>query len=170
MVLGRSGRSGRPVSRSFQKGGVRKISRAPCASEKSALRAGNEYCQGRSRASTLEREWLAPARSSSRGENAGALSALRGIGQRRIHGDQRRRCGVRSLPKTPEGQNIYRSKVDFVSCTISNRPVTPSTRSFPTGPWFLDNPARSRSNSLIRKGICAKSSAFPRHRPDFGEA
>src|SRR6266480_1974304 len=94
MVLGRSGRSGRPVSRSFQKGGVRKISRAPCASEKSALRAGNEYCQGRSRASTLEREWLAPARSSSRGENAGALSALRGIGQRRIHGDQRRRCGV----------------------------------------------------------------------------
>src|SRR5437763_9772159 len=75
MVLGRSGRSGRPVSRSFQKGGVRKISRAPCASEKSALRAGNEYCQGRSRASTLEREWLAPARSSSRGENAGALSA-----------------------------------------------------------------------------------------------
>src|SRR5438552_13664425 len=94
MVLGRSGRSKRPVSRSFQKGGVRKISRAPCASKKSALRAGNEYCQGRSRASTLEREGLAPARSSSRGKNAGALSVLRSIGQRRIHGDQRRGCGV----------------------------------------------------------------------------
>src|SRR6478672_4284872 len=94
MVLGRSGRSGRPVSRSFKKGGVRKISRAPRASKKSTLRAGNEYFRERSGASTLERKWLARARSSSRGKNSGALSAIRGIGQRRIHGDQRRRCGL----------------------------------------------------------------------------
>src|SRR4029077_15375782 len=50
---------------------------------------------------------------------------------------------------------------------ISNRPVMPSGRSFPIGPWFLDDPARLRSNSLIRKGICAKSSTFHRGRPDF---
>src|SRR5438309_9656780 len=106
MVLGRSGRSGRPVSRSFQKGGVRKISRAPCASEKSARRAGKEYCQGRSRASALEREWLAPARSSSRGKNAGALSAVRGIGQRRADGGQRRRCGVANRLDARSGRGI----------------------------------------------------------------
>src|SRR5438034_9942198 len=94
MVLGRSGRSGRPISRSFKKGGVREISRAACANEKNALRAGDEYWQERPRAGTFEQAWLALGRSSSRGKNTGALSALRGIGQCRIHGDQRRRCGV----------------------------------------------------------------------------
>src|SRR5947208_2242534 len=94
MVLGRSGRGGRPVSRSFKKGGVREISRAACASEKNALRAGDEYWQERSRAGAFERAWLALGRSSSRGKNTGALSALRGIGQRRIHSDQRRGCSV----------------------------------------------------------------------------
>src|SRR5947207_10301240 len=94
MVLGRSGRGGRPVSRPFKKDGVREISRTARASEKNALRAGNEYWQERSRAGTFEQAWLALGRSSSRGKNTGALSELRGIGQRRIHGDQRRRCGV----------------------------------------------------------------------------
>src|SRR5438046_4876790 len=94
MVLGRSDRGGRPVPRSFKKGGVREISRAACASEKSALRAGNEYWQERSRAGTFEQAWLALGRSSSRGKNGGALSELRDIGQRRMHGDQRRGCGA----------------------------------------------------------------------------
>src|SRR5437899_672159 len=94
MVLEWSNRSGWPVSRSFKKGGIRKISRSTCASKKSALRAGNEYRQERSRAGAFERAWLARGQSSPGGKNTGALSGLRGIGQRRIHGDQRRRCSV----------------------------------------------------------------------------
>jgi len=43
--------------------------------------------------------------------------------------------------------------------------VTPSPRLFRIGRRFLDNPARSRSNSLIRKGICGKSSTSRQHRP-----
>ncbi len=66
----------------------------PARVKKARFELAMNISERRSGASTLERKWLARARSSSRGKNAGALSALRGIGQRRVHSDQRRRCGL----------------------------------------------------------------------------
>src|ERR1700730_2923057 len=91
MVLERRRGSGGRVSRSFEKGRVRTLSRTAAARAGGALRAGHEHECERSGTRALGKVWLGPGRASPCRADAGDLPAISRERAWRIHRHQGRR-------------------------------------------------------------------------------